>query len=211
MRLWNNYRLFFTGDWAVGIDWHVVIIWLCTYREASPTRSASQCRWTKKIIIWFRKKNTWQCKKKKDSGVPTVNLVRLMSFSKEKSSCYLPHDWPRLQNKCHTLCHKMFLHIHRQRSFRNFQPVLRATLLVTVGSWFFNHLTRVQIISVAPLASINNYPRYFNILKAFWTLSRQICAASWWIMVNSKGTVIKLYCSAFLLLPFVWTVGPVSV
>lgn len=37
-------------------------------------------------------------REKKNSGVPLVNLVRLMRFSEEKGFCYLPQDWPGLKN-----------------------------------------------------------------------------------------------------------------
>lgn len=75
----------------------------------------------------FDFKTPRQSQKRKDSGVPTVNLASLMSFSEENGFCYLPHDWPRLQNMVYALCHNIFLHIHRQSSSRKFPVGLRAT------------------------------------------------------------------------------------
>lgn len=164
---WHNYRLLFTCEWAVRVDCHVVIIpsvvlRLCMYCEASRT-STSLCWWTKKRIALFQKSPS--ILQKRFWCVPP-NLVRLRSCSK---------DFATYHKIGLDSISKMFLQIRRQGASGNFHSVLRATLLVTVRSWFSDtcDLTWVQMISVASLTSINNYPWNLDILNAFWTLTGQ--------------------------------------
>lgn len=135
--LWNHYCLVFTCDWAVTIVWHVVIIppavlWLCV--RFLPTCSASQCWWTKK--------ESFDLKNQHHSGVPTVNIARLMSFSKGKKRLFLPTTWLASSLKCVSGFVPQYVFAYSQAKFLKKFPVsLQSNFARHWGTLVFRHVS----------------------------------------------------------------------